>query len=239
MRSIPLPREIAAFVVAGSVTAALTLLIAFGASDARAQPPLIRVNVPGSVMLPPGGTVSFDPVPPSQVGSGLRVQNNAPQAAAVSYDGETLMIEMPAGFTVQVGRAAETMLTCAPRDGQPHVVRCPLRGPVFPRGEFVAFTAEQTGPGTQDPNATEQLALIAGCNNVTLTWPNGTPVATVAAAVSPATAVLAIWRYDAAAGRFRGWSPIANAPTDFATVNRLEPVFLCMREAGSLRRPPV
>jgi hypothetical protein len=57
--------------------------------------------------------------------------------------------------------------------------------------------------------------------------------------VSPQSALIAIWRYDATEAEFLGWSPLANAPNDFTTVGRLDAVFVCMRETGTLVRPVV
>lgn len=83
----------------------------------------------------------------------------------------------------------------------------------------------------------ETLELFPGCNNATVTWPNGMPTSEVAAAVTPASALDAIWRFDSATQRFRGYSPLPNAPNDLTTVSWLDTVFLCMREPGTLTRP--
>ena len=50
------------------------------------------------------------------------------------------------------------------------------------------LTLEQPLP----PGRTEPVALVAGCNATSLTWPNGTPTAAVATAISPAEALIAI-----------------------------------------------
>lgn len=86
---------------------------------------------------------------------------------------------------------------------------------------------------------TEAVPLSTGCSNVALTWPTGTPVSTVAAAVSPAGVLESIFKLDAAMGRFRGFSP--NAPAfanDYNMVEgSLEAVFVCVRSPGTLNRP--
>jgi uncharacterized repeat protein (TIGR01451 family) len=94
-------------------------------------------------------------------------------------------------------------------------------------------------PGTPMPPAAEEVALVAGCTNVSLTWPDDTPVRTVALAASPSTALIGIWRLDAVAGHFRGWSPLPGAPNDLTTVRRLDAVFICMRAPGALLRPAI
>ena len=89
--------------------------------------------------------------------------------------------------------------------------------------------------------ATEQVNLAAGlCNNVALTWPSGTPLATVAAAVSPANALESIWRQSIQDDRqvFVAFSPLAGAPNDYTTTSSsLEAAFVCVRAAATLNRP--
>ena len=87
------------------------------------------------------------------------------------------------------------------------------------------------------PGPTEQVELFTDCNNLTVTWPNGTPSADIAAGVSPAGALRAIWRFDAAAGRFTGFSTQFPNASDLRTVNRLDAVFICMHAPGTLTRP--
>ena len=115
-----------------------------------------------------------------------------------------------------------------------------------------AVTAQTPSP-TPVPHTTLPAGLMAvplmrGCNNVALTYPNGTAIADFYRAAVPASApggdvftstpiVEAIWRYDVAPRRFVGWSPAPNAPNDLTTVNRLDAVFLCVREAGRLVQP--
>ncbi|MGD9893619.1 MAG: PKD domain-containing protein, partial [Dehalococcoidia bacterium] len=56
---------------------------------------------------------------------------------------------------------------------------------------------------------TERVPLPTGCSNQALTWPVGTPMGTVANAVSPPGVVLSIFRLDPVQQRFRGFSPSA------------------------------
>ena len=111
-----------------------------------------------------------------------------------------------------------------------------------------AAAAQTPAPHTTLPPGLMAVPLAGGCNNVTLTYPEGTAIADFYHAVVPATApggdvrtptpiVEAIWRYDAAAQRFLGWSPLPNAPSDFATVGRLDAVYVCVSEAGRLVQP--
>jgi hypothetical protein len=87
---------------------------------------------------------------------------------------------------------------------------------------------------------TEAIGLIAGCNNVALTWAMGTPVSTVAAAVTPANAVEAIWRQTVVGDRlvFQAWSPAPGAPSDYTVTGvRPEAAWICVRFPATLNRP--
>jgi plastocyanin len=90
---------------------------------------------------------------------------------------------------------------------------------------------------TPAPGQVERVDLFAGCNNVSLTWPDGTPAATVAAAVTPPNALQAIWRFDNSTQTFRAFSPQFPQASDLTTVNRFDAVFICMNAAGTLMRP--
>jgi len=84
----------------------------------------------------------------------------------------------------------------------------------------------------------DQVALSPGCNNEVLSWPAGTPVATVAAAIQPAGALESIWRFDNAAGGWLAYTPAPGAPNSYtATVGTLDTVFLCVSQAATLDRP--
>jgi len=77
-----------------------------------------------------------------------------------------------------------------------------------------------------DPGGVEQL--YEGCNNIALTFLNGTTSEAVVQAVSPAGAVESMWRYDASQNRFLGFSPAAPQASDLLTVNFLDAVWLCI-----------
>jgi len=89
--------------------------------------------------------------------------------------------------------------------------------------------------------AADQVSLPANlCSNLALTWPTGTNVSVVAAAVTPANAVEAIWKQSIVNDRqvFIAWSPLAGAPNDYtSTASSLEAVFICTKAAATLERP--
>jgi hypothetical protein len=104
-------------------------------------------------------------------------------------------------------------------------------------GQTTTLTVRNRSGGTT--GQTEQIQLFSGCNNVTVTWPNGTATGTVVQGIQPASILIAIWRFDNAAQRFVGFSPIPNAPNDLVTVDRAQPVFICTNGGGSLTRPVI
>jgi hypothetical protein len=82
-----------------------------------------------------------------------------------------------------------------------------------------------------DPGSTEDL--YEGCNNISLTFPDGTASESVVQAVSPTEAVQAMWRYSAAESRFVGFSPAAPQASALLTVDFLDAVWLCVTGAAA------
>jgi len=84
----------------------------------------------------------------------------------------------------------------------------------------------------------DMVSLAKGCVLVGSTWEDGTPVDTVAAAVSPADALDAMWAFDPVTGTWLAFSPVAPAGvSDLTSVDRLQAFFVCMSEAGTIGRP--
>jgi hypothetical protein len=79
------------------------------------------------------------------------------------------------------------------------------------------------------PGSTQQL--YAGCNNISLTFPDNTPSQTVVQAVTPAGTVETLWRFNGPQNRFEGFSPAYPQASDLMSVNFLDAVWLCMTEA--------
>jgi hypothetical protein len=84
---------------------------------------------------------------------------------------------------------------------------------------------------------TETVELFRGCNNVSLTWPNGTPTTMVSAAITPASNLISIWRFNNLQQTFQGFAPQFVQQSDLQTVNRIDAVFICMSGPGTLARP--
>jgi Thioredoxin len=78
------------------------------------------------------------------------------------------------------------------------------------------------------PPPRDTVQLYPGCNNIALSFPDGTTSQTVVQAVTPAGVVQAMWRHDAAQNRFEGFSPAAPQASDLLTVNLWDAVWLCV-----------
>jgi hypothetical protein len=103
---------------------------------------------------------------------------------------------------------------------------------------LVAFLIGQGAAATAQPIASIALPapgssedLYAGCNAVSLTFPDGSSSFTVVQAVTPAGSIESIWRYDPPTNRFLGFSPAALVASDLETVDYLDVVWLCIHEA--------
>jgi hypothetical protein len=82
--------------------------------------------------------------------------------------------------------------------------------------------------------------LYSGCNNIGLTFPDGTQSQAVVQAVTPAGAVQSMWRHNAALNQFVGFSPAAPQVSDLLTVSFMDAVWLCVTAApgGGALPPP-
>lgn len=212
--------------------ALLTLSLTFTAAAQPATPlPVGRAEAVAS-----GETIVV--ARPSRRAAGviltIPVTNQSDQPATVLDDGTVLTITVPTGPTakaeaVYVGLDAR-VVPCPTEPGAPHIARCTITEERATQ-VGVRFTSTAMAP------ATETVPLVAGCNNIALTWPDGTATALVARAVSPDTALDAMWQYDPSSDRFIGWSSVPGAPNDLLVVRRLAAVFLCIHEPGTLARP--
>jgi len=109
-------------------------------------------------------------------------------------------------------------------------------------GGPLAATATPQGPTptpapTPPPESAEVMDLIAGCNPITTTYPDGTTVQTLTAATAPAGTLDAIWRFDA--GVWRAYSPEFPQASDLAVTAFLDVVFLCVDAPATFVRPLV
>jgi hypothetical protein len=105
---------------------------------------------------------------------------------------------------------------------------------------------EQEGPGiVPPPEPLRVVNLVVGCNNVALTYPDGTPVGVVVGSINPQGAMYAIWRLNASPSppatgpQYEGYAPAAPQASDLQGVNFLEAVFLCVSVPATITMPAV
>lgn len=101
----------------------------------------------------------------------------------------------------------------------------------------VGLLAGASATVAQTPTMGEAVELVNGCTNVSLTWPAGTAIATIATAITPIGSVQAVWKLDAQSQHFLAWSPGAPQASDLSSVNPLDAVFICTTGAAVMNRP--
>jgi hypothetical protein len=104
-------------------------------------------------------------------------------------------------------------------------------------GAITGLAALASSTPTARAQQTESVELFRGCNNVSLTWANGTPTTMVSAAITPASNIISIWRFNNLQQTFQGFSPQFVQQSDLQTVNRIDAVFICMTGPGTMSRP--
>lgn len=87
--------------------------------------------------------------------------------------------------------------------------------------------------------------LVVGCNNISLTYPDGTPVNVVEGSVNPPGALYALWRLNPMppgplpGPRYEGYAPAAPEASDLQGVSFLEAAFLCVSVQSTVTMPEV
>jgi len=107
--------------------------------------------------------------------------------------------------------------------------------PVTTAEATVAPSATPTLTPTSSPTApsspTEQVPLVGGvCNPVASTYPDGTTIAAIAAAVSPPELLEAVWQF--APDTTLGYSPFYPEVTDLTAMDFLNVVIICIAGSG-------
>jgi hypothetical protein len=104
---------------------------------------------------------------------------------------------------------------------------------------------EQPRPGPIPPEPVRLVNLVVGCNNVALTYPDGTSVNVVVGSISPPGALYALWRLNptpvtpTTGPAYEGFAPAAPQASDLQGVNFLEAVFLCVSVPSTITMPAV
>lgn len=103
-------------------------------------------------------------------------------------------------------------------------------------------TATQGPPPAPPAGPNEQLPLQGGtCTPVASTFPDTTPIATIAGAVTPPGVLQGLWEFDGVT--WLGYSPQFPAASNLTQLNRLDVVFICISGsgpgAGAFTRPVI
>ena len=107
----------------------------------------------------------------------------------------------------------------------------PTPGGPTPTPEGPVATPTPLPPGYQ------AVDLAGGCNPVATTYPDGTPIQTIADAVGPAGNLAALWEFNL--GAWRGFSPEHPDISDLTEADFLDALFACVRGPGAFARPIV
>jgi hypothetical protein len=122
----------------------------------------------------------------------------------------------------------DASVTCG--EGAPVPTSTPITGP-SPTPVGPVATPMPLPPGY------EAVDLAAGCNPVATTYPDATPIETIAAAVGPAGNLDALWEFEA--GVWLGYSPAYPQASNLTVKNFLDAVFVCVMGPGQFVRPIV
>jgi len=139
------------------------------------------------------------------------------------------------GACVAIGTGATCVAptVAPPATATPPVLLTPAVPPASPTPAGPTPTPAPTPP----PDQSEWVELAAACNPVTVTYPEGTTVQTLAAAISPPGNLGALWAFEG--GLWLGYSPQYPEASDLAVTGFLDVVFFCVDAPGVFVRPLV
>jgi hypothetical protein len=156
-------------------------------------------------------------------------------AVDTNYSDSDYVLHLPdetQDASVSVGAPCTQPIT--PTPGGPS----PTPGRPSPTPAGPTLTPVPAGPTpTPLPPGMEAVALAATCNPVASTYPDGTPIATVAGGVSPSGILASLWEYES--GAWLGYSPDFPQASDLTEVSFLDVVFICVNDASVFVRPVV
>jgi hypothetical protein len=84
------------------------------------------------------------------------------------------------------------------------------------------------------PPGYEAVGLVPGCNPVASTYPDNTPIQTIADAVAPSGILTALWEFEQ--GIWLGYSPQFPEVSDLTEKDFLAVVFICVNAPGDFVR---
>lgn len=120
-------------------------------------------------------------------------------------------------------------------DGSVHVV---WRDHATVRGDILyaqQFSSDRGGGGAPPPEGQAAVRLTGGCNRVTSTYGDSTPVETLAGAVFPPRILVSLW--TPRSGDWLGYSPSYPQASDMFQQGYGEALFVCVSAEGEFARP--
>jgi YVTN family beta-propeller protein len=99
-------------------------------------------------------------------------------------------------------------------------------------------TACPPAPAPPPADGVEWVALQCGtCNPNATTYPDNTPIGTIAGSVAPPGELESLWGFEG--DTWRGWSPAFPQASDLTQVDRLDVVFICVGGSATFTRPVI
>jgi hypothetical protein len=179
---------------------ATALLVA----SSYARPETVTVSASLGVLVPPEFACLVSPYTPTSFGTPI---NGTPAISGVGLPGLS-----GCGFSNPVGLTGLASALSTDSGGLTGIV-------TLPNTTSASTTVNIGGPTgilIAGATPTQPLQLTRGCNQIVVTSVPGTPIANIAALVSPAASVVSIWRFNNGTKQFQaGFFSDPAAPTDF------------------------
>jgi len=212
------------------------------------------LHVVGTVWF---GCVSSDPtpgdgnIPPGPTGSGLlstvsfKALASGSSSLCLSWvslsDASFDVNDIPAQVahdSIAVGGSSAPPAPCEPAATPTPATPPPDYTPPAPTETPVTPAGPTPTPApTPPPEQSDWVELAAVCNPVTTTYPDGTTVQTLAAAIAPPETLVAMWKFEG--GFWLGYSPEFPQVSDLAVTSFLDVVFFCVDAPATFVRPLV
>lgn len=180
-------------------------------ASSYARPEVVSVSASLGVLIPPEFACLVSPYTPTGFGS-LPSGGYPPIISGVGLPGLT-----GCGFSNPVGYTGLASALSTDSGGLTGIV-------TLPNTTSASTTVQIGGPAgilIAGATTTQPLGLLRGCNQIIVQTTAGTPIANIAALVSPAAAVVSIWAFNNSTKQFRlTFSSDPAAPVDFTTTGQ-------------------
>jgi hypothetical protein len=190
---------------------ATALLVA----SSYARPEVVTVSASLGVLIPPEFACLVSPYTP--VGFGAIPGSTVPVNLAPAVSGVGLPGLSGCGTSSPVGFTGLASALSTDSGGLTGIV-------TLPNTTSASTTVQIGGPAgilIAGATTTQPLGLLRGCNQLIVTTTAGTPIANIAALVSPAASVVSIWTFNNSTKQFRlAFSSDPAAPVDITVTGQ-------------------